>query len=243
MQLLVELALFSLSSVALSQTKYERIVKELRNLHSQYPLNTEIVSLGANDQGTEILGIKIESAFTISAADKVNNLVVGTHHVNEVDTAPLSVAFAKKLLIPLSNPLSRGFSFLSDVVYYDFPVLNVTGFNIRKRQEKDSRGVWRDPNRDYPDACIKKENFKLRSVRNLAKFVEEKDVVAAVTIHGYVGTLTFPWGFFPLMDFFPLRIFFLGRLFSSWKIHVKIYISLCFPWKPNYFFLGKLFLS
>ncbi len=172
---------------------YDNILAELRSLQSKYPHLATMISMGANDQGVDILGLKIERGLT---QNKTPKLVVGTHHGNETDAAPLSVSFARELLKILDSGDSQYFSDLKSDVFYVFPVLNISGYDRRSRREKDSQGRWLDPNRDYPDACAKKADFQLKSVRNLSRFIYDYNIVGAITVHGYVGTLTFPWGFY-----------------------------------------------
>lgn len=187
------IALCVLSSGLVLGKPYDDILRKLQDLKSKYPNLTEWVSLGTNDQGREIRGLRIELP---SSFQKTPQLVVGTHHGNEVDAAPLAVAFAEKLLSILENRSGQYYNDLRDDVFYVFPVLNISGYDRRNRRERGAGGAWLDPNRDYPDACANKQDFQLKSVRNLSRFVFDKNIIGAVTIHGYVGTFTFPWGFY-----------------------------------------------
>ena len=122
--------------------------------------------------------------------------MVGTHHGNERDAAPLSVAFAREVLQTLAKGQGAREGSLANGVYYVFPVLNISGHNRNHRLEMDGSGLWHDPNRDYPDACVDNKYFKLRSTSLIAEFIQRQNIVSAVTIHGYIGTFTYPWGFY-----------------------------------------------
>ena len=193
--------LFFISFVAMGYQDYSKVVKQLLEIHKQYPHMTEPVSLGPNDQGTEIIGLKIESPNSYEKKDI--KLVVATHHGDEVDAAPLTLKFTHRLLETLDSSVLRRVIDLQDSIYYVFPVLNISGHETVNRREIDASGRWHDPNRDYPDPCISAPFFKLRSIRNLANFVDEKRPSSAITIHGYFGSFTYPWGFFTQDDHTP----------------------------------------
>lgn len=174
--------LFSVNSFASSsydkvETKINRLVKKHSHL--------EVFNLGKNDQGKEIRGV----LFKGSGTKNVKHLVVGTHHGNEVLSADLAVKFIEHLG-------KKGPSIFKDKDIYVLPVLNIGGYNIQNREEKDFRGRSHDPNRDYPDPCVNKKDFRLKSTSRLATFVRSTDIVGAITIHGYYGSLTYPWGIY-----------------------------------------------
>ena len=177
-----------------SGNSYQKIVREMETLQTQYTDWVQLISLGANDQGEEIWGMRIEFAQSFMD-EKTPHLLVATHHGNERDAAPLSMAFARQVLKDISTGDLRG-DILAAGIYYIFPVLNISGYNSNRRNEKDATGRQRDPNRDYPDACIDTPYFKLKSTSLLAEFIAAQKIVSAVTVHGYVGTFTYPWGFF-----------------------------------------------
>lgn len=167
--------LLSLSSFA---ADYDKIVSRLNEIDA-LP-NTSLFSLGQNDQGAEILGIVLGD---LKVANK-KYVVVGTHHGNEKASAHVPLLFAEEVLKSL-NP---------NDAYFIIPVLNISGYNRSRREETGPDNRSHDPNRDYEDACEVKRDFKLRSTRLLADLVEREDIVTAVTVHGYIGTFTFPWG-------------------------------------------------
>lgn len=160
------------------ETPYEVIVSRLKELDKKP--NTTLFSLGKNDQGTDIMGIILGDPATAT----IKQLVVGTHHGNERMAAEVPFLFAEAALSS-KDPKT---------VFYVIPVLNVTGYDSNLRQEKGADGRWYDSNRDYEDACETKADFVLKSTSLLANFIVAQDIVSAVTVHGYIGTFTFPWG-------------------------------------------------
>ena len=166
---------FSFSSFA---SDYDKIVSRLREIDA-LP-NTSLFTLGKNDQGEDILGVVLGD----SASATKRYAVVGTHHGNERAAAIVPLHFAEETLKHLKT----------DEVYFVIPVLNISGYNRSRREETGSDFRTHDPNRDYEDACEVKNDFKLKSTRLLADLIEREDIVTAVTVHGYVGTFTFPWG-------------------------------------------------
>jgi hypothetical protein len=176
-RVLAALLLMSLS-VSAPADDYGRILQRLREL-DRLP-NTALFTLGQNDQGEDILGIVLGDARSATR----RHLVVGTHHGNERAAAEVPLHFVEKML-PAMRP---------DEAYFVIPVLNVSGYRVARRTETGADGRVYDSNRDYEDACQVKQDFQLRSTALLAELVERENIIAAVSVHGYVGTLTFPWG-------------------------------------------------
>ncbi|MFT6069166.1 MAG: hypothetical protein ACJAT2_000357 [Bacteriovoracaceae bacterium] len=141
-------------------------------------------TLGKNDEGSILYGYEYSSD---SKTKKVNHLVVATHHGNEGLSAELAYEFIKSLS-------SKKDAFKGARIFI-IPVLNKSGYDKGEREEVAS-GVSHDPNRDYPDPCVEKKSFKLKSTTLLSGFVKEKNIVGAITIHGYYGSLTYPWGIY-----------------------------------------------
>jgi hypothetical protein len=190
MKLLIIL-IISMSHVSFAKAKYAAIVTEINNISKSSELASSF-ELGLNDTGSIIKGLKIG----FDGANKINHLVVGTHHGNEVDSADVPVELAKQILAILEDAGHPLFAKFSQFKFTIIPVLNVYGYNRRNREERDEHGKSHDPNRDYPDPCADKENFKLKSTGLIAKYLKDNNVIAAITVHGYIGTLTFPWGIY-----------------------------------------------
>ena len=176
--------------------EYDKIISSLTNLVDN---NAEIVQwmdIGKNDQNQDIRGVKIENAMFKVDEEKKNYLLVGTHHGNERQSAYLCVEAAEMMVSILKNRNHEHYARLSASVIYVVPVLNIGGFNPYSRQERDKNGYSHDPNRDYPDPCDNNSYFKLMSTQNIANFVERNNILGAVTVHGYIGTFTYPWGMY-----------------------------------------------
>lgn len=183
--------IFTVSLQAFAE-RYDDIILALNQYADAYPNNTELFSLGLNDQGKGILGIKLQ----LNPGDKnvVNHLLVGVHHGNEGDTASLSLRFIEDVLNILNNPQDPLYLDYHNYVLHVVPVLNISGYNRNYRRETLAAGGTVDPNRDYPDACYNNQHYRLKSTYLLSKYIENEDIIGAVTAHGYIGTFTFPWG-------------------------------------------------
>jgi carboxypeptidase T len=155
-----------------NKPQYKNVQEFMKNLAAQNPSTTEVFNLGLNNTGEMIQGLKIGSG-------PVNDLVVGTHHGNEFASTEVARGFASLLA---AEPIPER-------TVYVIPVLNVSGYNARQRAEK---GL--DPNRDYPSPCKTGANFKLKSTKLLADFIEEKKIVASATLHTFSEMVLYPWG-------------------------------------------------
>jgi carboxypeptidase T len=72
---------------------------------------------------------------------------------------------------------------------YVLPVLNVSGYDRKQREEKGY-----DPNRDYPGPCGSDGPFRLQSTAALARFVEQEGIVSSATLHTFYPAVVYPWG-------------------------------------------------
>ncbi len=182
MKILIILSLFfALDAFAIDHFEglHKKITKVIKGSNS-----LKKFTLGKNDEGSDLYGYVYDSQ---GSGEKVNHLVVAAHHGNEILSADLAYEFIKSLA-------TKKNSFKGSRIYI-IPVLNKSGYNKKEREEV-AAGVSHDPNRDYPDPCVNKKDFKLKSTSLLARFVEEKKIVGAITIHGYYGSLTYPWGIY-----------------------------------------------
>ncbi len=175
-KILLSLSLTLIACTAFADD-YDKILARLSEL-DKLP-NTTLFSLGKNDQGRDIMGIMIGNT-----SARTKHVVVGTHHGNERAAAEVPLHFTE--LAAKSSD--------ADVLYYVVPVLNISGYNRYSREETGSDGRTHDSNRDYEDACTTKQDFKLKSTTLIADLIEREDVVSAVSVHGYIGTFTYPWG-------------------------------------------------
>lgn len=167
------------SSPAMAETRrsYAGVKQELARIAADSPAAAALFELGATDGNQNVIGLKIGSGPT-------RNLVVATHHGNEYGSAEVALAFAESLA---KEPLG-------DQTLYVIPVLNITGYDARRRGEPDARGHTRDPNRDYPGPCGTDGPFHLKSTRALADFVEKNAIVNAATLHTHYPAVVYPWG-------------------------------------------------
>ncbi|OGQ98647.1 MAG: hypothetical protein A2284_16255 [Deltaproteobacteria bacterium RIFOXYA12_FULL_61_11] len=174
---------------------YDVMVEKLAAIAKAKPALASMVSLGENDQGTQLLGLRLTDASSdLLDLERPAYLYIGTHHGNEQLTADVAFPFIDKVLSILGDPANSLHGIYARAVLYVFPVLNVTGYNRGSRAETAKNGRTYDPNRDYPDACTNNAAFNLTSTTALARFIHEHEIVGAVTGHGYIGTFTYPWG-------------------------------------------------
>ncbi|MCO4753301.1 MAG: hypothetical protein KC478_02410 [Bacteriovoracaceae bacterium] len=179
LSLLLSLNSYAASNYSKAQERIGRAVKGSSFL--------EEFILGLNDQGQKIKGVKFIGKG--EDKDKVSHLVVAAHHGNETKSVELALQFIDYLRT------TNGKDF-NNIDLYVIPVLNIGGYDREDRHERDSKNKSHDPNRDYPDPCIVKKNFKLKSTELLASFVRARNITGAITVHGYYGSLTYPWGIY-----------------------------------------------
>ena len=183
---LIVLFIFSINSFAAD--RYQTILSRMDTLHNKYPTTTEIFSIGTNDDGVEIKAMRISTSPTQVDPKKIGHIVVATHHGNEVGAAEFTMKFIEDLLTRYdSDEIYKGK--LGETEWSMIPVLNISGYNAANRYEHGS-----DPNRDYPGPCISGNGGSLKSIRTLMDFMKQRIYVGSLTVHGYVGSLTYPWG-------------------------------------------------
>lgn len=153
--------------------KYSDIQSDLLDLAKRHPQSVQVFSIGRNDTGEEIQGIK-------AGDGPVRTLVVGTHHGNEYGATEVAIAFAHSVAeAPIKGQ-----------TVYVIPVLNVSGYNKRQRTE-----LGFDPNRDYVGPCGSDGPWHLRSTKALADFIDREGIVTSATLHTYSPYVLYPWGF------------------------------------------------
>src|SRR6185369_16347409 len=72
--------------------RYKTIVDKMNALHQQYPNITSVFSIGQNDDGVDIYGMRVSLTPAANDPKKIGELVVGTHHGNELQ-APVQVMY------------------------------------------------------------------------------------------------------------------------------------------------------
>jgi hypothetical protein len=165
---------------------YDTIVTRLQEL-AKKP-QTSLFTLGQNDQGQSIVGIILGDA----SFAKTKHLMVGTHHGNERMAAEVPFHFANIVLEALNNPNHPDHDKYENTLLFVIPVLNISGYNANRREETGSDHRTHDSNRDYEDPCATKADFGLKSTTLLSELIEKENIIAAVTLHGYIGSFTYP---------------------------------------------------
>lgn len=185
-----------IASLLISSTvyasSYDRVRQRLDAMVAENSTFVEKVTIGRNDQGMEIEGVTIHGSD--SGEHPVHVLVVGSHHGNETLSVDVAMETATQAIQAMKQPSSTYHETLKNHVIHVIPVLNIGGYNRNSREEYDANGRSRDPNRDYPDPCGGVQKFRLASTTALARYMNDIEFASAVTIHGYIGTFTYPWG-------------------------------------------------
>jgi len=180
------LSLFSISTLSAqsfyhrtnaAKRDYESVRLQLKSIAAANPNNAEIVVVTDSDSGRPVEGLKIGKG-------SVSHLIVATHHGNEFGATEVALAAAKDLA---ENPVA-------DRAVYVVPVLNIQGYDKKNRYERVGTFGNYDPNRDYPGPCGTEGPWKLKSTKGIAKFVEDKKIVSAATLHTYWPAVLYPWG-------------------------------------------------
>ncbi|MBC7693534.1 MAG: carboxypeptidase [Methylotenera sp.] len=156
--------------------QYSDVQVFLRELVKSHPKQVQLFTIGQNEAGDAIEGVKIGSG-------AISNLVVSTHHGNEYGSTEVALAVADSLA---QNPLKGQAVFV-------IPVLNVSGYNHRVRWEILSGHSW-DPNRNYPGPCGTEGPFTLKSTQALASFIDHEKIVTSATLHTFHPAVVYPWG-------------------------------------------------
>lgn len=160
-----------------SANNYEKVIQQMQQISQQYAQTTEVFSIGVNNQGEAIRGLKIGKG-------PIQSLVVATHHGNEFGSTAVALGFAQALA---QAPIEKQ-------TVYIIPVLNISGYNRKNRYEFDTQNSAIDSNRDYPSPCKTGKNFRLNSTALIAQFLEEKNITISATLHTYWPAVVYPWG-------------------------------------------------
>ena len=187
------LLLLGLSSFALGAAptgRYKAIYDQMLAIETAHSQVAKVFSIGTNDDDVELYALRISTSPQTMDKSKIGQFMVATHHGNEGGSTNLAIEFAKDVVRRLeSDELWRGN--LAQMEFTILPVLNVSGYNNNARHEHGQ-----DPNRDYPGPCTPNGWGKLKSIRTLMSFLETRSFAGSVTAHGYVGNVTYPWGFY-----------------------------------------------
>jgi len=168
--------------------RYKDVVDKMTSLQQQYASISSMFSIGQNDDGVDIYAMRISLTPAKIDPSKVGYLVVGTHHGNELYAATFTVEFLQSVLARYTSS-ELVHSTLPETEWTFVPVLNVSGYNADDRYEHGQ-----DPNRDYPGPCISAAGGKLKSIRLMMNLLDTRIFTGSLTVHGYLGGLTYPWG-------------------------------------------------
>ena len=160
----------------LAWKQYSDVKNFMNELVRTHPQSVRSVIVGPSDSGQVIEGVAIGNG-------PIHNLVVATHHGNEYGSTEVGMAFAASIA---DNPIV-------DQTVYVVPVLNIAGYNNRQREES-ARGIYHDPNRDYPGPCGTEGPHLLKSTSALAKFIDRENIIVSATLHTYYPAVVYPWG-------------------------------------------------
>lgn len=158
---------------------YNDVQAFLGELAQTYKSTTQLIEIGQDNLGNTIVGVKIGNG-------SIHNLVVGTHHGNEYGATEVALGAALEFA---KNPIATQ-------TIYVIPVLNITGYNAKNREESLGSGMMstQDPNRDYPGPCGTQGPHHLNSTKALADLVDREQIVSSVTLHTYASMVLYPWG-------------------------------------------------
>ena len=187
------LLLLGLSSFALAASptgRYKTIYDQMKALETAHPDVVKVFSIGTNDDDVDLYALRISTSPQEIDKSKIGQFMVATHHGNEGGSTNLAMEFSKDLIARFESS-ERWRGNLAGMEFTIVPVLNVSGYNNNARHEHGH-----DPNRDYPGPCSDKGWGKLKSIRSLMSFLETRPFAGSVTAHGYVGNVTYPWGFY-----------------------------------------------
>ncbi len=176
------------SNAAAPEGRYKDIAQNMANLQKKYPQISSIFSIGQNDDGVEILAMRISTTPNMMDPKKIGQIVVSTHHGNELAAPLFTMHFTEELLKRYAGrELFQGN--LADQEWTIVPVLNISGYNKGAREEHGQ-----DPNRDYPGPCISGNGGRLKSIHQVMEHLKTRVYTGSLTVHGYAAALTYPWG-------------------------------------------------
>ncbi len=169
--------------------RYKAALDALQQLQQAHSDKSELINIGTNDDGVDIIGLRVSLTPKQVDPRKIGHLVVSTHHGNEQKATDFTLAFTEDLLRRYDSSRALYSSKLADIEWTIIPVLNVSGYNSNSRYEHGQ-----DSNRDYPGPCLTGKGGQVKSIRLMMDFLNTRPFAASVTVHGYIGTMTFPWG-------------------------------------------------
>ncbi|HEY8279714.1 MAG TPA: M14 family metallopeptidase [Bdellovibrionota bacterium] len=174
---LVQTAHADVLAIGATNRKYPDVKAFVQKLAGDYRDSVTLLNLGVTDSKEDLIALKIGTG-------AIHNIVVSTHHGNEYGSTELALAFAESVA---RQPIQGQ-------TIYIVPVLNITGYNSRSREERGGNGVSYDPNRNYPSPCGTEGPFTLKSTKLVADLIEREKIVASATLHTFSPAVMYPWG-------------------------------------------------
>jgi carboxypeptidase T len=185
---ILKIAALWLSFNACAETgPYKLIVDDMRSIEKANPGIVSIFSLGNNEESVPVYALRISLTPTKPDPAKVAFLVVATHHGNERRAPVLAMQLINTLVAQYQSAGLLGHLATTEWVFV--PVLNISGYNADTREERRT-----DSNRNYAGPC-RSGAPTLASVKLMVNHLASRAYSASVTIHGYLGALTYPWGY------------------------------------------------
>lgn len=170
------LSLFLMTKSA-PPSNYNNVLLTLQRIAETHPHTTSWIDIGLSDSGQMISGLKIGDG-------EISNLIVATHHGNEYGSTVVALGAAEAFA---QDPLPGH-------TVYVIPVLNISGYNSRSRNEQTNQGRI-DPNRDYPGPCVRGTPYRSKATKALAQFLDQAHIVSSATLHTHWPAVLYPWGF------------------------------------------------
>jgi len=157
-------------------------------IHHTFPAVTEKIQIGENEIGQDILALRISTTPEKIDHSKIGFFIVGGHHGNEQHSVTLALHLARSVARRMTLPIFRD-NTMVDTEWWIVPAVNLPGLERGVRWEQG-----RDPNREYEGPCHQGTANPLKSIQSIVDTLEQRTFTAAATLHGYIGTLTSPWG-------------------------------------------------
>lgn len=165
-----------------------QVSDQIDAIYASYPSVTKKISLGQNDNRQDIFAVRISATPDKVDSTKIGFFIVGGHHGNEQHSVTLALHLARSIARRMTLPTFRDTTML-DTEWWIVPAVNLPGLEHGHRWEQG-----RDPNREYKGPCHAGTSRPLKSIQSIVDTLETRTFTAAATLHGYIGTLTSPWG-------------------------------------------------
>ena len=146
--------------------RYALAIEKMKELNKQHPDISQLINLGKNDEGVDIIGMRVSTTPRVIDNRKIGQLVVATHHGNEGKSTTLALYFLARLLRRFESGQLYTHN-LGAMEWTIIPVLNVSGFNANSRHEHgvDPVGLAQQSGRTSINASLSSSRAVSSSVR------------------------------------------------------------------------------